>query len=136
MANKLYLGVDICEVKRINALYKRYGEKFLDRILTENEKHYCLSDQKYLVQRIAVRFASKEALSKAIGLGLNKIGWNKGINFKDIEIFNDENGSPRIFLMNNAAKLQNQLQIQEWSISVSHTKEYAIVNVAAFSEYN
>ncbi len=136
MANKLYLGVDICEVKRINSLYKKYGEKFLDRILTEKEKLYCLSDPKLLVQRVAVRFASKEALSKAIGLGLNKIGWNKGINFKDIEIFNDANGSPRIFLMNNAAKLQNQMQIQEWSISVSHTREYAIANVAGFSEYN
>jgi holo-[acyl-carrier protein] synthase len=136
LANKLYLGVDICEVDRIDSLYKKYGEKFLDKILTENEKKYCLADKKNAKQRIAVRFASKEALSKAIGLGLNKIGWNKGINFKDIELKNDKNGSPTIELKNHALKLQNDLGIKSWTVSVSHSNEYAIANVAAFSEYN
>ncbi|HON08751.1 MAG TPA: holo-ACP synthase, partial [Verrucomicrobiota bacterium] len=59
-------GIDIIEVERVAASYKRFGDRFLKRILKESEIEYCLS-HKNPAQFIAARFAAKEAISKAFG---------------------------------------------------------------------
>lgn len=93
----LGIGTDIVEIKRIEDFFNKFGEKFYDRIFTENE---ILSAKKYKNDKIfahfAKRFAAKEAFSKALGTGIGKI-----VNFLDIEIVNDKSGKPEIKLSDN-----------------------------------
>jgi holo-[acyl-carrier protein] synthase len=107
------IGIDIIEVARIKGIMEKYGDKFFNRILTENEIAYC---KKFTNSEVhfAGRFASKEAYSKAIGTGISKdFGW------KDIEILNDERGKPYI---NHTKK--NEYSGFKFNISISHTKDY------------
>ncbi len=130
---KIYLGNDICEIERIEKLFNKYGKKFLQKTFCENEISYCLSNPKHIAQRLAVRFATKEAVSKALGVGINKIGWNKGINWKDVEIIRGINGSITIKLFNKAAEIEKKLGINNWAVSVSHSKKDAISTVIGYT---
>ncbi len=115
------IGTDIIEIARI----KKAGEKnpgFLDRVLTEKEKEYCFSlGSRY--QSVAGRFASKEAIAKALGTGF------AACSFTDIEIINDEQGKPEVFLENKALKLFEKLGGKEIQISISHNKDTAMAFV-------
>ncbi len=107
------IGIDIVEVSSIKGLIEKYGDKFFNRILTENEINYCKSF-KYPEIHFAGRFASKEAYSKAIGTGISR-----DFRWKDIEILNNERGKPYINHLkdNSYSKLQ-------FEVSISHTKDY------------
>ena len=75
-------------------------------------------------QHYAVRFAAKEAFSKALGTGIS------GFNLKDVYITNDENGKPIINVQNSAEEiLKNRCQNYKLHVSLSHEKEYAIAYV-------
>jgi len=107
------VGIDLIEVSRIKRIMEKYGDKFLQRILTENEIRYCKSFANSELH-FAGRFASKEAYSKAIGTGISRdFGW------KDIEILNDERGKPYINHVKETAYSRFR-----YEISISHTKEY------------
>jgi holo-[acyl-carrier protein] synthase len=95
---KIFLGNDICEIKRIQAAYDKFGKKFLEKTFTENEINYCLSSLKNTASRLSVRFATKEAVSKALGVGIKRLGWSKGINWKDVEVIRNINGALSIIL--------------------------------------
>jgi holo-[acyl-carrier protein] synthase len=112
------IGIDIIDIKRINKLMEEYGDRFFQRILTDNEIAYC---RKYSKPELhfAGRFASKEAYSKSIGTGIGKeFGW------KDIEILNDEKGKPYIVHLK-----VNQFSKYIFHVSISHTEEYACAAV-------
>ena len=86
------IGTDIVNIKRMEKSLKKRGNTFKDRIFSKKEIIYC--DKKNNPYSFyAKRFAAKEALSKALGTGIRK-----GINFKDIEIVNDNFGKPSIKL--------------------------------------
>jgi holo-[acyl-carrier protein] synthase len=88
--NIIGLGTDIVNINRIKKIYSKYGNHFLDKILTEAEKKIeSKITRSKNIATIAKRFAAKEAISKAIGYG-----FSKGIHFKNIEIYNDKNGKP------------------------------------------
>lgn len=125
----LFLGTDICEIDRIQLLYEKYGEKFLKRTFTDDEIKYCLSKPRQTASRLAVRFATKEAASKALGVGINKLGWNKGINWKDVELIRHTNGNVTLKLSNKAREIEQKLKITKWTVSVSHSKHDAISTV-------
>jgi len=113
------IGIDIIEVKRILNLIEKYGERFFQRILTENEINYCKKFSKPELH-FAGRFASKEAYSKAIGTGIGKnFGW------KDIEILNNERGKPYIVHLK-----ENSYSEYKYEISISHTEDYACAVVS------
>ena len=131
---KLFLGTDICEIDRIQSLYDKYGEKFLKKTYTDAEISYCLSRPKLIAQRLAVRFAAKEAASKALGVGINKLGWSKGVNWKDIELARSEKGSVEIKLYDKARNFVEELGITNWAVSVSHSKDNAISTVIGYKE--
>lgn len=128
----LYLGTDICELYRIKNLYNKYENKFLHKIFTEWEIDYALSVSNKIIERLAVRFATKEALSKALGVGLNGLGWNEGIDWKDVELLRDEKGAVFLKLYNKALDMSNNIGIKNWVVSVSHSKEYAISTVIGY----
>lgn len=110
------LGTDIIEIDRIRLVIQRHKERFIMRLLTENERAYCAKyrDQ---VPRIAGRFAAKEAIFKAFGTGL------KGdISWQDIEVMNDVEGKPEVKL---SERLQNSFLGTTLLVSISHCKLYA-----------
>src|ERR1035438_2232271 len=88
----LGIGIDIIEVGRIKDSHERFGERFLNRILHPNEISYCLS-HKAPAPFLAVRFAAKEAISKAFGTGIGaQLGW------RDMEVGRKESGEPFVIL--------------------------------------
>jgi holo-[acyl-carrier protein] synthase len=129
---KIFLGTDICEIDRIGEIYERHGSRFLDKVFTQNEINYCIQRKKLSSQRLAVRFATKEAAAKALGVGVNKLGWNKGIDWKDVEILRDKNGAVEIKLHGKAKKFEEKLGITNWAISVSHSKNNAVSTVIGY----
>ena len=131
---KIFLGNDICEINRIQAAFDKFGKKFLEKTFTENEIKYCLSSPKNTASRLSVRFATKEAVSKALGVGIKRLGWSKGINWKDVESIRDTNGALTIRLCGKAKELEQQLGITKWEVSVSHSHTDAISTVIGYKE--
>ena len=114
----MYIGTDICNPKRIEKVYKRFGKKFLQRILTisEIESLFEKSPDSRLIHRLTGRFAAKEALAKLFGTGIGK-----ELSFQDLEIFKDPtNGSPQVKLSIKAQKLAISKNIKEIKVSISH----------------
>jgi holo-[acyl-carrier protein] synthase len=86
------IGTDIVNIKRIEKSIKLNGNKFKNKIFSKNEILYC-EKKKNPFPFYAKRFAAKEALSKALGTGIQK-----DVKFKNIEILNNINGKPSIKL--------------------------------------
>ncbi|MDB6016836.1 MAG: synthase [Pedosphaera sp.] len=115
----LGVGIDIIEVARIAASYEKFGERFLKRILHENEIAYCLS-HKTPAPFLAARFAAKEAISKAFGTGIGaQLGW------QDMEVVRRETGEPYVVLHGDGQKLLEQRGGRVVLISLSHTQQHA-----------
>jgi holo-[acyl-carrier protein] synthase len=115
----LGVGIDIIEVARIAASYERFGERFLNRILLPGEIAYCLT-HKVPAPFLAVRFAAKEAISKAFGTGINaQLGW------QDMEICRKESGEPFVRLHGKGQELMAARGGRALHISLSHTQHYA-----------
>ena len=88
----LGIGTDIINIKRMEKSLKKYGNNFKHKVFSKNEIIYCEKKRKP-ESSYAKRFAAKEALSKALGLGIRK-----GINLRDIQISNNNYGKPSIRL--------------------------------------
>jgi holo-[acyl-carrier protein] synthase len=115
----LGVGIDIIEVERIKDSHERFGERFLNRILHPNEISYCLS-HKASAPFLAVRFAAKEAISKAFGTGIGaQLGW------RDMEVGRKESGEPFVILHEAGQKLLKERGARAVLISLSHTQKYA-----------
>jgi holo-[acyl-carrier protein] synthase len=115
----LGVGIDIIEVARVQASHKRFGERFLNRLLLADEIAYCLS-HKNPAPFIAARFAAKEAVSKAFGTGIGaQLGW------QDMEIRRKDSGEPFVILHGNGKKLFKSRRAKNLLISLSHTANYA-----------
>ena len=115
----LGVGIDIIEVARVQASHKRFGERFLNRLLLADEIAYCLS-HKNPAPFIAARFAAKEAISKAFGTGTGaQLGW------RDMEIGRKKSGEPFVILHGNGKKLFKSCRAKNLLISLSHTANYA-----------
>ena len=120
----LRTGVDLIEIDRIRQAIERNGDRFLQRVFTPVELALC--DGK--VESLAGRFAAKEAISKALGTGI----WRNGINWTDIEIQRDlATGAPVLKLHGQAAKYAAEIELHEWSVSLSHDGGKAIAFVVA-----
>ncbi len=115
------VGVDIIEISRINNALQRYGPRFLQHVYTQPEIDLC----KNRPQVLAVRFAGKEAVMKALGTGI------KGISWREIEILTKPSGEPTVRLYGKAKVRAGLLNLSEFSISLSHSKEYAVATVVA-----
>ena len=108
------IGTDIVNIKRMEKLLKRNSDSFKKRIFSKNEIIYC-ERKKNPSTFYAKRFAAKEALSKALGTGIRK-----GINFKNIEISNNNFGKPSIKLSGSTATyLKSQIKGKKYSIYLS-----------------
>jgi len=119
-------GVDLVETTRIAALLDRHGDRFLDRIYTPAERDYCDRDHRRRLEKLAARFAAKEAILKALGTGLTQ-----GIAWTEVEVARDAMGRPGVRLTGRAAAEAKKRGIAEWSLSLSHSGGLAIASAIA-----
>ena len=114
-------GTDIIEISRIKTSIDTLGDKFINKIFTEDEIAYCESKKRQKYQHYAARFAAKEAMFKAISESLND---KYELCWKNYEVVCDDDGKPHINIL--GIDLKN---IESMDISLSHCKEYATANV-------
>lgn len=120
LATKMrYIGVDIIEVARIEKAVACWGERFLQRVYTDSELELCCNNSSSL----AVRFAGKEAVIKALG------GLSPGFSWREIEILSDPRGKPLVHLHGNTQTKAEGLGLDGFAISLSDCEEYAIAFV-------
>ena len=122
----LTTGVDLVHIPRIARAVECHGERFLRRIYTPAEVFWCRAR----VPELAARFAAKEAVSKALGVGMRILSVD-GIYFQDVEVLQDRRGKPFVRLTGRAAELAAGLALGEWAISLSHERDMAIAFVVA-----
>ena len=120
----LTTGVDIIEINRVRGVLERYGQRFLNRVFTPDEIAYCRGR----APNLAARFAAKEATMQALGTGVRGVGW------KDIEVVRHDSGAPAIKLHKRGESRAQRLAVQEISISLSHSREYAVAFVVVRRE--
>ncbi len=118
------LGVDVVKVKEIEQNVDEHRDRYLQRIFTEREIEYSQATADPY-QRLAARFAAKEAVMKALGTG-----WTGEMNWKSVEIINDEiTGRPSIVLHDHAEKLGHQIGLKHALLSFTHTEDEALAVV-------
>jgi holo-[acyl-carrier protein] synthase len=120
----LAVGVDLIEIDRLTRALARWGDRFLARVYTPTEVAHCRGR----IPELAVRFAAKEAVSKALGVG---IWWRGGIAWTEAEVRSNRLGKPEVKLYGRAAEYAQQQGLDEWAISLSHSREHAIAMVVA-----
>jgi len=118
------LGIDIVEVDRIRRAIARWGEAFLCRVFTPDELAGGGAPQG-AAERLAGRFAAKEAVMKALGLGRQGVGW------QEIEITVDPFGKPGVRLTGRAATVAERLGVRAWHVAISHTRLLAVAEALA-----
>lgn len=116
-------GIDIIEVPRVAQSIARFGDRFLQRIFTADEIHYCRS-KRNSVERFAARFAAKEAAFKAIGTGMRQ-----GVSWVEVEVRRQPGGRPTINFSGVAAKHAAALGMKRATLSITHTAETAMAQV-------
>ena len=111
----LRTGIDLVDIERLEQLDEAIRTRFLQRVFTERE----LQEAHNSYESLAGRFAVKEAVAKALGCGIGAIGW------QSIEVQRGPQGEPLLSLSGKALEVSQGLGIQQWSISITHSKSQA-----------
>ncbi len=118
------LGCDLVEVERFQRVVDRYGDLFLDRVFTPEERAYCEQRKAaFRVQSYAARWAAKEAIAKALGTG---IGGKKGPDWREIAVRANEAGEPTVFFSGKAIELVKAIKLEDVTLSMSHERKMAL----------
>jgi len=120
----LCVGIDLLAMPRFRAALDRHGDRFRARIYTPLELQLC-GDR---VPELAARFAAKEAVSKALGVGIFARG---GIGWRDVQVLPDRRGRPLLYLTGAAQARAAELQLAEWAISLSHERDMVVALAVA-----
>jgi len=121
-------GIDLVDCPRIEEMVARHGERFVQRIFTAAEQAYAEAN-KNKIEKLAGRFAAKEAILKLVGTG-----WRGKIAWTDIEIINNSSGQPEVTLGGEVEKIADKLGIKHISVSITHTANFAIASAVALTE--
>ncbi len=122
------VGIDIVKIERIKSIVDKWGRKFLERVFTEKEIAYCY-EKKEPYLSLAVRFAAKEALIKAIG-------HTSPVSLTDIEVVNVETGEPFLKFEGKFREFLKNRLIKKAHLSLSHEHEYGIACVVLEQDKN
>jgi holo-[acyl-carrier protein] synthase len=117
------IGIDMVQVSRIQRALERWGDRFLKRIFTQAEIEFC-HHKVHAASRFALRFAAKEAFSKALGLG-----FRNGLSFRHIEVVRGPDGPPQLTLHKRAKELCQRQGITRSFLSLSDDGTYAVAVV-------
>lgn len=110
------VGIDIIEVDRVRKVLAHHGERFLKRVFTELEVRQCRGR----VEKLAGRFAAKEAISKALGTGLHGVAW------REMEVVQLRSGRPSVRLHGNAKRRAEQLGLSAFDVSMADLAHLSI----------
>ncbi|MBI3734280.1 MAG: holo-ACP synthase [Chloroflexi bacterium] len=124
---RIYSGVDLIETARIADSLGKWGDRFTARVYTPAEIEYC----KGSVEKLAVRFAAKEAAAKALGTG---IGWGATVQWPEVEVVTGASGPPALRLYGVAAAQAERLGWTTITVSLSHSRDNAIALVVALAD--
>ena len=116
------VGVDIVEIARVRGAVERHGAGFRRRVYTEVEWQQCGRS----FASLAGRFAAKEAVMKALGVG--------GMAFRDIEIVRAPSGKPEVRLSGRMQKRAERLGVTRVVVSISHSRDNAVAVALAEKE--
>ena len=108
------IGIDVVQNERIRASLQRFGDRFINRIYTEEEIRYCKKCANPEIH-FAARFAAKEAGFKAIGTG-----WAAGIKWKDVEVERLASGKPELHLHGEALARATSMGATRFYVSLTH----------------
>jgi holo-[acyl-carrier protein] synthase len=109
----LRVGIDLVQISRIAASLERFGERFVRRVYTADEARYAAD----VPERLAARFAAKEAVKKA--LSLDGVGW------RDVEVVRGATGALEVVLHGEARAAAGRLGVGHLALSMSHEGDYA-----------
>ncbi len=123
-------GIDLVDFPRIEEMVNRHGKRFLNKVFTATEQAYAKAN-KNGIEKLAGRFAAKEAILKLMGTG-----WRGKIAWTDIEIVNNPAGRPEVTLRGEVEKLAEELGIKHISVSITHTANFAIASAVALVQSN
>jgi holo-[acyl-carrier protein] synthase len=118
------IGVDVVEVERIERAIARWGNAFVHRIYTAAEIVRARTGVTP-APRLAARFAAKEAVMKALGVGWRALAW------RDIEITNDMAGRPVVHLHGSAQRIAAERGVHQVLVALSHTHDHAVAHAVA-----
>ena len=121
-------GIDLVDCPRIEQMIQRHGERFVNRVFTAAEQAYAKSSRNE-IEKLAGRFAAKEAVLKLIGTG-----WRGKIAWTDIEVINNASGQPEVTTSGEVKRIADQLEIEHISISITHTANFAIASAVALAK--
>jgi holo-[acyl-carrier protein] synthase len=124
----LRMGMDLVDIRRIHESLERFGPRFAQRLFSEREIAYAESGQGQVAERLAARFAAKEAAIKAFDLA------EAGVNWRDIEVEKLSDGACRLALHGRAAARARELGVSELALCLSHDGDYAAAVVTALLE--
>jgi holo-[acyl-carrier protein] synthase len=117
------LGIDLCDVEKLRTAMTR-TPRFRDRVFTAGEQAYC-ERRRDPGERYAARFAAKEAVLKALGVGLGACA------LREIEVVTQSSGAPRLVLHGAAAQLAAERGVTAWLVSLTHTGGMAAATAVA-----
>jgi holo-[acyl-carrier protein] synthase len=115
------VGIDLVKIERMKDVVEKWGKRFLERVFTEGEISYCY-DKKEPYLSLAVRFAAKEALVKAIGSAIP-------VSLTDIEVINVDTGKPFLKINGRLEDFFKEKLIKKAHLSLSHEHEYGVACV-------
>lgn len=127
-ANVVALGLDVVFIPRIGESLRGFGERFEARLFTPAEIAYARSAPAQRAERLAARFAAKEAVIKALSLG------DTGVDWRDIELVRNTDGSCAVALHGTAAAALAARGAHRVLVSLSHDGDYAAAVVAVLSD--
>lgn len=118
----LGIGSDLCDIRRIEKVIERHGDRFINRVFTDVERSRA-ERKAGRIETYAKRFAAKEACSKALGTG-----FRRGVFFRDLGVVNLPSGRPTMKLTGGALRQLDGITPQgfEARIDVSLTDEYPL----------
>ena len=117
------IGTDVVDLDRFRVALAR-TPRMVERVFTEGERAYALR-KRDPTERLAARFAVKEATMKALGVGLG------AFKFHDVEVVKARSGEPSLRLVGAAAALADKRGITSWKVSITHSDLIALAVVIA-----
>lgn len=124
-SRQVRIGFDLVQISQIEYSIHYFGSNFKSRLFTENELDYAHSGDNLCAERLAARFAAKEALIKALNLGEAGIAW------REIEVVKHREGGCELRLHGNVAQIAKKTGVIQLALSLSHDGDYAGAMIAA-----
>jgi holo-[acyl-carrier protein] synthase len=117
------IGVDIVKIARFERALERWGDRLRERVFTPQELTTC-HKRAHPGRHLALRFAAKEAMLKALGIGMFQ-----GVAWNEIEIINDPLGRPHMKVGGAAKRICQEKGIKTIFVSISHEHAYGVAHV-------